>query len=118
MKRPRVILFGVLCVVCVVATAAYVAFKLGSRQPVAERPDASATASANPGELQTILDQPHLMFVDTADPSHPRLAVASLDAPDNNRFVTGTPCDRVYFAGGSRVVRWRRGALLRQPGAD
>jgi hypothetical protein len=99
-KNPRIILFGVLCMVCVVATAGYVAYKLGSRQPVAERSDASGNGGANASDLQSMLERPHLMFVDTADPTHPRLAVASLDAPDTNRFVSGMPCDRVYFAGG------------------
>jgi hypothetical protein len=103
MSGPRVILFGVLCVVCVVATAGYVAFKVAGR-PAAQRSDvasaSSTTAAANPDTLQSILDQPHLMFVDTADPSHTRLAVTPLDAPDSNRYVTGMACDRLYFAGG------------------
>ena len=96
MTRARVLLFVVLSGLCIVATTGYVVFTIGTRQAAPVRAD----ATADPDAFQTILDEPHLMFVDTSDPTHARLAVAPLDAPNTNRFVTLRTCDRVYFAGG------------------
>jgi len=103
MTRFRIILFTMLAGLCVLATAGYVMFKISSRQAAPAR----AVASLGPETLQAIV-APHIVFVDTSEPTHMRLAAAPLDAPNVNRFVTSVPCDRVYFAGDRGLARGRR----------
>lgn len=57
-------------------------------------------ATASPGTLESVLAESHLVFVDTSDPFHKRVGVASLSAPESDRYRTGLVCDRVYFAAG------------------
>jgi hypothetical protein len=91
------VLFGVLCLACVVATTAYVALRTGG-QRAAEPNEETASADA----LQTLLGAPHLLFVDGTT-GHPRVGVAALAGPAATRTVTSVSCDRVYFAGGRGI---------------
>jgi hypothetical protein len=91
----RVALFAALSAVCLLVTVGYVAFRVTgvhSATPV----DAPAAATG----LQEVLAQSHLLFVDTTNPSHMRLAAASLKAPETDRVVSSIACDRVYFSSG------------------
>ena len=89
----RAAIFGVVALILVAATAAYVATRAGqSRQ--AEIAAAPPTPSG-PTTLQDLLARPHVVFLDAPDFSHRHLAVASLEHP-GERVVTQTVCDRVY----------------------
>jgi hypothetical protein len=95
----RVVVFALLCGICVVVVAAYAVFaaQRTQQQSVA----ASADTPASPEALASIVAQPHLVFLHspTGD-AYRRVAIVPLDATDGPRYLTPLQCQRVYFEAG------------------
>jgi hypothetical protein len=87
--RLRLVAFGLLALVLLVVSGAYVGVRMRQSQPSVLPPTPTGVS------LDAILGQPHVVFLDAPDYSHRHLAVASLDRPDE-RYVTQSVCDRVY----------------------
>lgn len=70
------------------------------------RDEAEAAAGADrspvpPGALARVQAAPHLVFQNVVrGDGYANVAIASLEAPDGERLVTGLTCERVHFAGG------------------
>jgi hypothetical protein len=91
--RLRLLGLGVASLVLVALSVGYVAWRAAQVRPPPAQPPPAADA------LDDILSRPHLVFLDTPDYSHRRLAVAPLEDPQR-RFVTDTSCQRVYASRG------------------
>jgi hypothetical protein len=92
--RPRLVMIGALVLVATVATTGYVATRANAARQLAAPAPVIDTSS-----LDAILEAPHVLFVDTTDAFHARVAAAPLAAPATGRVVTEMTCDRVYFSG-------------------
>lgn len=68
---------------------AYLALRFGAVSPIAE---------SSREALATLRLKPHVYFRSVRDREFGKVVVASLDAPNDERVVTGLSCDRVDFA--------------------
>lgn len=95
----RLVVFAVLCGVCVLAVAVYgVSAIQRNRSQAAVQ---SLDAPASPAVLASVVAQPHVVFLHspTGD-AYRRVAVVPLDSPDGQRYLTELQCQRVYHAAG------------------
>jgi hypothetical protein len=98
--RKPAIVFALLCVILIVALAAYILSTRHSRM----QPAPAANTSAASAPVEAVGAQPHMVFRNTAlGSTYGRAALAPLDAPSSQRAATPLACDRVHFAGGHGV---------------
>lgn len=111
-SRRNSILFGVLCVASFLGVIAYILY---SRSPLPATGDLTATdVQEGRQALETVRQQPHLMFRSTAlGQGHGRLTLVSLSDPQGTRYRTELTCERVYgtAAGGGIVLQAHRRAF-------
>ncbi|HEY1295218.1 MAG TPA: hypothetical protein VGJ60_19230 [Chloroflexota bacterium] len=93
----RLLAFGLLTLACLSATVAYAVFRIGGLGATALP---GAPQAADRDALESILTQPHLIFVDLSNPLRGRLGFAPLISTDTGRLGTSMPCDRAYFSNG------------------
>src|SRR5207302_11200692 len=95
--RPRVsrrALFGVICAAVVALGAAYVGYAALRPEPSAQPNRAAVAAAAGNPQLQALLKQPHLVFLEPSggDPTQDVVAVAPLEQKTTVRVETGLRC--------------------------
>jgi hypothetical protein len=91
----RLLAFGLLCGVCVLAVAAYAVFAIQRNQT--QNAVQSADAPAAPAVLASVVAQPHILFLNSPNgDAYRRVAVVPLDQPDGPRYLTPLQCQRVY----------------------
>jgi hypothetical protein len=94
---PRGLIFGLLCVACLIIASAYAAVAMRSAALVVPEP---ATTPATE-ELAVTVGQPTVVFRSTAlGESYGKVVLAPLDEPSRARGVTALECERVHFAAG------------------
>lgn len=107
--RGRIVLFGIICAVCVSVAVIYVCLareaKRGTEPVPARSPEAGMRSAP---ALAAIRARPHVMYLATSGDDFRRLAFAALDDLEHP-FVTDMECFRFYFAKG-------RGLALDRPG--
>jgi hypothetical protein len=107
-RSPRAV-FALTCAALVTLAVAYVGYAVLTRPSSA---GAAPTAARAGTELQSLLSQPHLVFLQPSggDPTRNEVAVAPLPATGvarpptaRGRVLTGLFCQRAYFAGGHGI---------------
>jgi hypothetical protein len=93
-----VLIFTLLCIVCLAVAGGYAAFAAVRADSAAKR--ALAEPAAAPETIAAISEQPHLLFLQSQGDAYRRLALLPLDALDGSRYLTTQQCQRLYFAGG------------------
>jgi hypothetical protein len=92
--RRRLIVLGVVCVLAIAGSVAYLLNSKHQRQ-VANR-DASGVAETS---LASVSHEPRIVFRNTAlGSNYGKVAVVPIDDPGGPRAFTGASCDRVYAA--------------------
>jgi hypothetical protein len=125
-------LFAVICAAVVVLGVAYVGYTVLRTPPAAAPTRAAVAAAAGNPQLQALLKQPHLVFLEPSggDPTQDVVAVAPLEQRTAVRVETGLRCSRAYFAGGHGIClgqsltgagflfddRFQPGRTFEQPG--
>jgi hypothetical protein len=95
-SSSRVLLFGLLCAVCILGAVGYAALA-AARSPFSRAEP--GIAASTPGTLALPADSPSILFRSTAlDPQYGQVVLAPLDDPTRPYGLTGLQCDRVYFA--------------------
>jgi hypothetical protein len=97
---PRVLLFTLLCAVCLTVALGYLA--LASRRAELAVSGVSPVPMGDPQALASVTRAPHVSFLSTAvGETYGKVAVAPLDAPDGPRYASELQCERVAFAAGT-----------------
>jgi hypothetical protein len=103
-RSSRVVVFALLCVVCLAAAGGYAVLAALRAQPAAS--SARAAPAGDPQALATVSGQPHLVFLSTAvGDTYGKVALAPLAAPDGPRYATPLQCERVYSVAGTGLCQ-------------
>lgn len=92
----RVIAFAVFILAIAGAAAVYIATR--DRASSGPSPEPTSKPAGSTVTLEDIRSGPHVYFSSTKTEEFGQVVVASLDAPNERRFVTSLKCDRVDFA--------------------
>jgi len=91
--RQRLILFGTLCVLFAVLFGLYVQHRQRTRDNV----PAAFRFVDDPSAIARAAARPHILFVNTTfDKWNNHVALAALDDPGGERYMTDLRCERVY----------------------
>ena len=95
-NRQNLLIFVLLSVIAVAGVIAYVLYSRDHVQPPLQA-SAQPTVPDDGRQLVEVRKHPHILFRNTAlGPSYGLLCIASLNAPDGERYATALRCERVY----------------------
>lgn len=95
--------FVLFCAAVVLSAAAYIAWRSGSSGGAPPPPSAAAPGTSPGVTLDRVRSAPHIYYRSTRRGEFGKLVVAALDAPNEQRVVTGLDCERLT-AGQDRAI--------------
>ncbi len=102
-RALRGLMFAAFCVLFLAIAAGYL-FRARARSMAPAAAGAGAAAAAVADTVAVLANRPGLLFTSTAfDSTNGFLGIASVAAPDNERYQTTLRCERVHYGKGAGV---------------